>query len=222
MALIPTAKRAMDGILDPFPLPGDADQDFDFDQLDLVQVQVAGKYLTGEPATWGEGDWNGTPVMFDTDPPVGDGVFNQLDIVAAQQAGLYLTGSYAGRADPFVAVPEPSGFLLAALGLLGVLACVRRPSRPPIEAQNEAPGYPGLAVERRGSLPHTRAERVINREGTATSCCDSSLELIVRYECVGLGGMHWPSTPLEGGAAAISGKISSFRVHKRAVCAPNM
>ena len=36
--------------------PGDADQDFDFDQLDLIQVQVAAKYLTGQPATWGEGD----------------------------------------------------------------------------------------------------------------------------------------------------------------------
>ena len=38
---------------------GDADQDLDFDQLDLVQVQVAAKYLTGAVATWGEGDWDG-------------------------------------------------------------------------------------------------------------------------------------------------------------------
>ena len=35
---------------------GDADQDYDFDQLDLVQVQIAGKYLVDQPATWGEGD----------------------------------------------------------------------------------------------------------------------------------------------------------------------
>ena len=34
---------------------GDADQDLDFDQLDLVQVQIAAKYLTGNAATWGEG-----------------------------------------------------------------------------------------------------------------------------------------------------------------------
>ena len=40
---------------------GDADQDLDFDQLDLVAVQIAGKYLTGDAATWGEGDWNGAP-----------------------------------------------------------------------------------------------------------------------------------------------------------------
>ena len=39
-------------------LAGDADQDFDFDQLDLVKVQIAGKYLTGAAATWGDGDWD--------------------------------------------------------------------------------------------------------------------------------------------------------------------
>ena len=74
---------------------GDADQDFDFDQLDLVQVQVAAKYLTGQTATWGEGDWNGAPGGSVGSPPAGDGLFNQLDIVAAQQAGTYLTGPYA-------------------------------------------------------------------------------------------------------------------------------
>ena len=42
-------------------LAGDADMDLDFDQLDLVRVQVAAKYLTGQTATWGEGDWNGAP-----------------------------------------------------------------------------------------------------------------------------------------------------------------
>ena len=74
---------------------GDADQDLDFDQLDLVQVQIAAKYLTGQAAAWGEGDWNGAPGGFVGSPPNGDGVFNQLDIVAAQQAGIYLTGPYA-------------------------------------------------------------------------------------------------------------------------------
>ena len=76
---------------------GDADQDFDFDQLDLVQVQSAAKYLTGELATWGEGDWNGAPGGRVGRPPPGDGLFDQLDIVAAQQAAIYLTGSYTVR-----------------------------------------------------------------------------------------------------------------------------
>jgi hypothetical protein len=73
---------------------GDADQDFDFDQLDLVAVQIAAKYLTGQAATWGEGDWNGAPGGSQGSPPAGDGVFNQLDIIAALNNGLYLTGPY--------------------------------------------------------------------------------------------------------------------------------
>ena len=77
---------------------GDADQDLDFDQVDIVKVQIAAKYLTGQAATWGEGDWNGAPGGSVGNPPTGDGAFNQLDIVAAQQAGLYLQGPYAAVA----------------------------------------------------------------------------------------------------------------------------
>jgi hypothetical protein len=76
-------------------LPGDADQDLDFDQLDLVKVQIAAKYLTLQPATWGEGDWNGAPGGNSGNPPAGDGIFNQLDIIAALGPAHYLTGPYA-------------------------------------------------------------------------------------------------------------------------------
>ena len=76
-------------------LAGDADQDLDFDQLDLVKVQVASKYLTGQTATWGEGDWNGAPGGSPANPPAGDGMFNQFDIIAANVAGVYLQGPYA-------------------------------------------------------------------------------------------------------------------------------
>jgi hypothetical protein len=106
---------------------GDADQDLDFDQLDLVHVQIAAKYLTGQAATWGDGDWNGAPGGSVGNPPLGDGLFSQLDIVAAQQAGLYLSGEY-GATSP-LAVPEPSAVCLAASGSAGLLACRRR-SRP--------------------------------------------------------------------------------------------
>jgi hypothetical protein len=77
---------------------GDADRDRDFDQLDLVRVQVAAKYLTGQPASWGEGDWNGAPGGSRDNPPVGNGLFDQLDIIAALQGGKYLTGPYAALA----------------------------------------------------------------------------------------------------------------------------
>ena len=50
---------------------GDADMDLDFDQLDLVKVQVAAKYLTGQAATWGEGDWDGGPGGYPGEPPPG-------------------------------------------------------------------------------------------------------------------------------------------------------
>jgi hypothetical protein len=80
---------------DPVLQAGDADQDFKFDQLDLVKVQVAAKYLTGNAATWGEGDWNGAPGGSVGNPPAGNGFFDQLDIIAALNADIYLKGPYA-------------------------------------------------------------------------------------------------------------------------------
>ena len=80
---------------DPQLLPGDADQDNDYDQLDLVRVQIAGRYLTGQPATWGEGDWDGAPGGTPGAPPAGNGRFDQFDIIAAASRDIYLTGPYA-------------------------------------------------------------------------------------------------------------------------------
>ena len=74
---------------------GDADQDLDFDQLDLVQVQIAAKYLSGQAATWDEGDWDGAPGGEVGSPPAGNGMFDQLDIISALAPGHYLTGPYA-------------------------------------------------------------------------------------------------------------------------------
>jgi hypothetical protein len=93
--LVPTAAGG-----EPALEAGDADMNYSFDQLDLVRVQVAAKYLTGQPATWGEGDWNGAPGGSAGDPPPGDNQFNQLDIIAALNAGKYLTGPYAALSGP--------------------------------------------------------------------------------------------------------------------------
>jgi hypothetical protein len=86
------------GGVDPPLEAGDANMDLSFDQLDLVKVQIAAKYLTGQSATWGEGDWNGAPGGSVGNPPVGNNQFDQADIIAALTAGKYLTGPYAALA----------------------------------------------------------------------------------------------------------------------------
>jgi hypothetical protein len=74
--------------------------DLKFDQIDLVQVQIGAKYLSGQAATWGQGDWDGAPGGGVGDPPTGDGLFDQVDIIAALSGGFYLTGPYAALAGP--------------------------------------------------------------------------------------------------------------------------
>ena len=66
-------------------LPGDSNGDGMFNQLDIVAVLQAGKYQTGQAASFAEGDWNG------------DGVFDSLDIVAALQTGQYSAGLAASN-----------------------------------------------------------------------------------------------------------------------------
>ena len=77
---------------------GGCQHGLEFNQLDLVQVQIAAKYLSGQDAAWGEGDWNGAPGGEPGDPPAGDGKFDQLDIISALNADVYLTGPYAALA----------------------------------------------------------------------------------------------------------------------------
>jgi hypothetical protein len=110
--------------ISPVLRAGDANQDFSFDQLDIVRVLQAGKYLTQEVATWGEGDWDGAPGGLAGSPPLGNGLFDQRDIVAALQTGLYLSGPYraAIAARRSHAVPEPYSRWLAGVAALAVAA----------------------------------------------------------------------------------------------------
>lgn len=57
--------------------PGDATLDGHFNSSDMVQVFGAGKYETGQSATWAEGDWNE------------DGVFNSSDLSYAYANNTY-------------------------------------------------------------------------------------------------------------------------------------
>jgi hypothetical protein len=112
---------------------GDADQDLDFDQFDLIQVQLAGKYETGLPATWGEGDWNGAPGGAPGSPPAGNGRFDRFDIIAAQATGLFMAGHYAALTPGVpagelgtIAVPEPLSLGLFVCGVVLTLGSLRR------------------------------------------------------------------------------------------------
>jgi hypothetical protein len=89
---------------------GDADLSGEFTSGDLITMLVAGKYETGNPATWSEGDSNG------------DGTFNSSDLVADLGDGGYERGPYPGVS----AVPEPSSIVLCLSGFLGFLMLPRK------------------------------------------------------------------------------------------------
>ena len=97
MADLSIYREQIEEIISPRPAlrAGDADQDGDFDNLDIVQVLQRAKYLTGQLATWGDGDWNGAPGGSAGNPPLGDGLFNQLDIIAALNDRPWYVGPYA-------------------------------------------------------------------------------------------------------------------------------
>lgn len=59
-----------------FPI-GDSNLDGHFDSSDLVLVSAAGKYNTGQAATWAQGDWNR------------DGYFDDDDYDFADEYGYY-------------------------------------------------------------------------------------------------------------------------------------
>ncbi|MCA9213073.1 MAG: hypothetical protein KDB27_08410 [Planctomycetales bacterium] len=81
---------------------GDANLDNEFNSGDMVAIFTVGKYETGQPAGWAEGDWTG------------DGLFDSGDLVAAFQDGGYEQGL---RIET-IAVPESHGCFCLAIGLL--------------------------------------------------------------------------------------------------------
>jgi hypothetical protein len=81
---------------------GDANLDDEFNSTDMVAVFATGKYETGEPVGWAEGDWNG------------DALFTTGDMVVAFVGGGYEKGP---RPDNMVAVPEPGTAIMPLVTL---------------------------------------------------------------------------------------------------------
>ncbi len=91
---------------------GDSNLDGEFNSGDLVGVFAAGKYESGESASWGEGDWDAN-LQFDSG-----------DLVVAFADGGYEQGELPAPGEN--AVPEPSSCLLMAIASFIFL---RRPRR---------------------------------------------------------------------------------------------
>ena len=90
---------------------GDSNFDGEFSSGDLVTIFTAGKFETGEAATWAEGDWDG------------DKLFGTGDLVFAFSAGGFELGPQEGAAS---AVPEPTGLTLILIAFCGLVWKRRR------------------------------------------------------------------------------------------------
>lgn len=88
---------------------GDSNFDGEFSSGDFVAVFTAGKYETGEMATYAEGDWNG------------DMKFDSGDFVAVFTEGGYEQGQRA-----IANVPEPSCVVLLLISMLALTGSSRR------------------------------------------------------------------------------------------------
>lgn len=73
-----------------------------------LQMITERRYRNGDPAVWGQGDFNGGPGGSAGKPPLGDGFFDEDDIMASLVTGLFGTGKYSP--DPLrpSGVPDPA------------------------------------------------------------------------------------------------------------------
>ena len=89
---------------------GDSNLDGVFTSSDFVLVFTAGKFETGDEASWSEGDWDG------------DKFFSSSDFVAA-----FIDGGFeAGERNAVSVVPEPSSILMIFVGMAWLYGRMRR------------------------------------------------------------------------------------------------
>ena len=107
----------VDDVLLRIVAPGDTDGNGVVDSTDLFTILGAGKFNHPElgSATWGEGDFTG------------DTLVNSDDLFAMLSAAKYNQGPYTTATTPaaLATVPEPSASMLAAFGLVALLAFAR-------------------------------------------------------------------------------------------------
>jgi hypothetical protein len=87
---------------------GDTNLDWTVDILDAANFLSAGKFDTGNPATWTQGDFTY------------DGVVDILDAADFLSTGLFDAGTYNAPVSSISAVPEPTstGVVVGMAGLL--------------------------------------------------------------------------------------------------------
>ena len=103
--------------LEPVIIPGDSNLDREFGTFDIITVLGAGKFETGQPATFAEGDWSGAPnpaFRYPGPAPPGDGIFSTFDIIVALGSGNFEQGPVsavqpAGSGDGQVSVTYDAG-----------------------------------------------------------------------------------------------------------------
>jgi len=97
-----------------YAAPGDTNLDWVVDILDVSNFVAAGKFGTGDPASWSEGDFNY------------DGVVDIQDVADFSATGLYGGAGYNTADSSVAAVPEPGMPLTLLAVSLGAWATWRR------------------------------------------------------------------------------------------------
>ncbi len=153
-------------------LPGDVDLDGRVDDVDL-NLLLSELGATGPPGSLGGADVNGNGKIDQAD----------LDLLLGH---FGLSGSLLS--GPVQEVPEPSGILLAGLGMLGLALCGRRrgvvPCGRAISPRNPQAFRPGLFFSRDGNSTrdeNARDPHLRTAVGLATNCgCTKESRRIAR------------------------------------------